>query len=563
MNISSQKEYNSSGNSIRISKTMPISNNTNQTDNQRHNSALVPSGASSIPIGGSSIVGADFFSNQSHACGDIVVHNHDVLSGRGVHIAHHPGNERFRTLVTSFTDKHYCTSYTVTEKKALAMQIIHHIRSLDPPGRFLKREGKAGASRGLSGPWQVLTEREIIKKACQALRDCNRQDRVGYADGVKPPEDVKQVAETLSRTGLSVRERAVAAAVALEKLPNSNHSSMLSTCRKERSPIDTRNFGVHNIQDNTQMGVKRTKDEIDKEYYASLSSKGGQYESRLSTCQVGMTKYTNTVSKGTMEPKQLFDMQYCHSSLRNGQSTPSHFYYKNSNSQLWGSGQGSVPYANMSHGRDYYFRPNGYNEYNYGKNSMSPSFYHPYGLTDTFHIDSGFSHSFEDLHADFNNRVNNSYNPGSTEQLYPRHNAKRVHDDTYRDFIPSKPAALQNQDPHNLISFEEAWPVKKPRTDEIDSTIGISTSASSPSTPAALGNNDDLAITSSIPASSDTVFKNVVGTNSSHVVYADMFKADDVDDWDNDPITADSLGVGESEEGGIEDDLNADELFSF
>ena len=64
----------------------------------------------------------------------IVVHDHDVLSGRGISIAEHPGNERFRTLITtSFRDKLYCTTYSVQEKKALAEEIIAHIQSLQPP----------------------------------------------------------------------------------------------------------------------------------------------------------------------------------------------------------------------------------------------------------------------------------------------------------------------------------------------------------------------------------------------------------------------------------------------
>jgi len=121
-----------------------------------------------------------------------VVHENDVLSGRGVHIAHHPGNERFRTLVNSRKDETYLTVYTTSEKRAVALEIIKHVKQLDPPGRFLKREGRGHASRGLSGPWEILSDKETLKKTCQALRDCNRADRVGYAACVPPPKDVIQ-----------------------------------------------------------------------------------------------------------------------------------------------------------------------------------------------------------------------------------------------------------------------------------------------------------------------------------------------------------------------------------
>eukprot|EP00542_Grammatophora_oceanica_P017722 CAMPEP_0194036540 /NCGR_PEP_ID=MMETSP0009_2-20130614/8899_1 /TAXON_ID=210454 /ORGANISM="Grammatophora oceanica, Strain CCMP 410" /LENGTH=714 /DNA_ID=CAMNT_0038678343 /DNA_START=287 /DNA_END=2431 /DNA_ORIENTATION=+ len=125
----------------------------------------------------------------------IVVHDHDVLSGRGVNIAHHPGNQRFRTLVTTKADTNYCSAYSTTEKKKAAEEVIRHIQSLRPPGRFLRREGRANNSRGLQGPWYTLSEKEVLKKTTQALRDCNRQDRTGYAVGVAVPDDVKQAVE--------------------------------------------------------------------------------------------------------------------------------------------------------------------------------------------------------------------------------------------------------------------------------------------------------------------------------------------------------------------------------
>jgi hypothetical protein len=142
----------------------------------------------------------------------IVVTDNDVLSGRGVNIAAHPGNERFRTLVTTRADASYCESYSASEKKAVAEEIVRHIASLNPPGRFLKREGRGQVSRGLNGPWEELNRREAIKKTCQALRDCNRNDRESYAQGVAPPEDVKAVAEELVGSGVALKDRASRAA---------------------------------------------------------------------------------------------------------------------------------------------------------------------------------------------------------------------------------------------------------------------------------------------------------------------------------------------------------------
>lgn len=141
--------------------------------------------------------------------------DHDVLCGRGVNISHHPGNERFRTLITNYQDASYCTNYSASEKKAVALEIIHHIHNLKPPGRFLKRDVRGSSRqgpRGRDGDWVELTEREAIKKTCQALRDCNRHDRHGYATGLNKPSDVVQQAQDVAETGLSNKERASNAA---------------------------------------------------------------------------------------------------------------------------------------------------------------------------------------------------------------------------------------------------------------------------------------------------------------------------------------------------------------
>mmetsp|Transcript_31532 Transcript_31532/g.35760 ORF Transcript_31532/g.35760 Transcript_31532/m.35760 type:complete len:482 (-) Transcript_31532:306-1751(-) len=164
----------------------------------------------------------------------IVVHDHDVLCGRGVNIAQHPGNERFRSLINTRHDESYCTNFSTNEKKELALEVVKHVQSLQPPGRFLKRCGKATSSRGLEGPWEALTEKEYVKKTCQALRDCNRNDRAGYGSSVTIPEDVKRTAEELSKSGLSLKEHA-AKRVAI-KYPKRKTSTMMMTMKKPPPP---------------------------------------------------------------------------------------------------------------------------------------------------------------------------------------------------------------------------------------------------------------------------------------------------------------------------------------
>lgn len=64
-----------------------------------------------------------------------------------------------------------------TEKQALASEIINIIRSLDPPGRFLKRRDTSKGKelpRGLSGDWEELSDGKAIHKATQIMRDISK-----------------------------------------------------------------------------------------------------------------------------------------------------------------------------------------------------------------------------------------------------------------------------------------------------------------------------------------------------------------------------------------------------
>ena len=132
----------------------------------------------------------------------ITVHANDVLNGRGVKIAQHPGNLRFRSLVKGKYDECYCEKFSSSEKKALAREIINHItQKLNPPGRFLKRHGE-------DGPWMELSKSEVEKKTKQALRDCNRADRTGYAQLVAVPQDVRRADLERKQSGLSLQEHA-------------------------------------------------------------------------------------------------------------------------------------------------------------------------------------------------------------------------------------------------------------------------------------------------------------------------------------------------------------------
>ncbi|CAB9503490.1 Transcriptional regulator [Seminavis robusta] len=115
----------------------------------------------------------------------------DVLCGRGGLINGSPGNVQFRTIVSK-KKKEYNSKNTKRHEKAhLAAEIVRHIRSMNPPGRFLRED--------VNGLWFDIGDARAIRKTGQALREAAptiRQELEVGADGKKkgkqqqpPPKD--------------------------------------------------------------------------------------------------------------------------------------------------------------------------------------------------------------------------------------------------------------------------------------------------------------------------------------------------------------------------------------
>ena len=85
----------------------------------------------------------------------------DVLCGRGGRSNHHPGNKRYRYVISDMK-----TSYKKTEAKSnktdLSRAIVEHVCQYG--GRFIKKEQ-------MTGRYYVLTRGEARKKTSQALRE--------------------------------------------------------------------------------------------------------------------------------------------------------------------------------------------------------------------------------------------------------------------------------------------------------------------------------------------------------------------------------------------------------
>mmetsp|Transcript_48934 Transcript_48934/g.59012 ORF Transcript_48934/g.59012 Transcript_48934/m.59012 type:complete len:288 (-) Transcript_48934:220-1083(-) len=87
--------------------------------------------------------------------------NNDVILGRGGRTNKHIGNRQFRALVSKFR-----SSYIVADKldkSPIARFIVGNVRSLNPPGRFMKYDD--------FGQWYDVGNKRAVEKTTQALRE--------------------------------------------------------------------------------------------------------------------------------------------------------------------------------------------------------------------------------------------------------------------------------------------------------------------------------------------------------------------------------------------------------
>ena len=66
--------------------------------------------------------------------------SNDVLCGRGGLINGSPGNVQFRTIVSKRKKEYNAKTTKRHEKAHMAAEIVRQIRSMNPPGRFLRED---------------------------------------------------------------------------------------------------------------------------------------------------------------------------------------------------------------------------------------------------------------------------------------------------------------------------------------------------------------------------------------------------------------------------------------
>jgi len=89
-------------------------------------------------------------------------HENDILLGRGGNNNKHIGNEKLRALARSQVERY--RSSTKKDKSKISRELVFYVRSMSPPGRFLKRNA-------FNEQWEDVGDDVAREKTSQALRD--------------------------------------------------------------------------------------------------------------------------------------------------------------------------------------------------------------------------------------------------------------------------------------------------------------------------------------------------------------------------------------------------------
>lgn len=100
-------------------------------------------------------------------------HNNDVLCGRGAAITAHPGNAQYRKIIEK-NKRAYLSARFKREKRAITQSIVDVVRNLNPPGRFLINDPRAGV-------WKDIGDEKAREKTGQALRENAQETRRKHA----------------------------------------------------------------------------------------------------------------------------------------------------------------------------------------------------------------------------------------------------------------------------------------------------------------------------------------------------------------------------------------------
>ena len=88
------------------------------------------------------------------------LNDNDVLSGRGGRTNNHPGNIAFRNIVKGYRHEYLDPRTRKLEKAHVAARLVAQIRSMNPPGRFLKEDSE---NRGM---YVEIGDQKALRSEC-------------------------------------------------------------------------------------------------------------------------------------------------------------------------------------------------------------------------------------------------------------------------------------------------------------------------------------------------------------------------------------------------------------
>jgi hypothetical protein len=115
----------------------------------------------------------------------------DVLCARGKEAASHPGNIQFRSMIDSYLEKYHRTD-TKKEKTTIVCNIIDHVRSSSPKGKFVRKHS--------DGIWYDVGDDFAREKIGQCFRDRLHME---YRSSSKAKISRRKETTGLSTTGQS------------------------------------------------------------------------------------------------------------------------------------------------------------------------------------------------------------------------------------------------------------------------------------------------------------------------------------------------------------------------
>lgn len=141
----------------------------------------------------------------------------DVLCGRGGRINAHEGNVQFREIVLQHKKEYLSKTTKKLEKAHIAARIIQQIRTMDPPGRFLKEDADTNF-------WFDIGDAKAIKKAGQALRE----DAPDLRTENEPGENIDKKEEKKTTNTNTAKKTTKSKKVSTSKSPNTKQLTSLN-----------------------------------------------------------------------------------------------------------------------------------------------------------------------------------------------------------------------------------------------------------------------------------------------------------------------------------------------